>query len=499
MALYKQPASRYWYASYRDADGIVHRRSTHCRDKSAAQSVLSRWLVEAERVKAGIVSAPETTAARHAARPLADHLADYEAALRATGTGRHAEETVRLCRRVFNDLSARAPRDLTPDVLGRWFDARRADGMGGSTANHHLRALKGWGNWMVANGRLNGAAPAAKMRLFNERAERRRNRRALRDDEARALVGAAALRPLAERGRERVQRPKGAKRVGWGYAPLTPDNLETCAARARIHLRPLAVRRLEAEGEARALYYRAAMGSGFRAGELNALTVADFNPATGTFRLDAADEKARRGVEAQPLPRDLADDLAAWVKARQAKPGDKLFPAPAKLKAFDRDLAAAGIAKYDDRGRVLDIHALRGTFITALAKGGVHPRMAQALARHSDIKLTMGAYTDPQLLDAAGAVAALPSLRPSEPAETPENRRAAGAENTPPDLCAKLCVSGGEKGQKTTFRGNEGSWPEKLGLDEKAPENRSFPGLILAPPAGLEPATCGLTVRRSTN
>jgi hypothetical protein len=44
------------------------------------------------------------------------------------------------------------------------------------------------------------------------------------------------------------------------------------------------------------------------------------------------------------------------------------------------------------------------TFISGLAAAGVHPREAQALARHSDIKLTMQTYTDVRLLDLHRAV-----------------------------------------------------------------------------------------------
>jgi hypothetical protein len=92
------------------------------------------------------------------------------------------------------------------------------------------------------------------------------------------------------------------------------------------------------------------------------------------------------------------------------------------VKILDRDLVAAGIArrvqvngkwvidKRDDRGRSLDVHALRTTFGTLLSKGGVAPRTAQAAMRHSDIKLTMGVYTDLKLLDVRGALDTLPSL-----------------------------------------------------------------------------------------
>jgi len=75
-----------------------------------------------------------------------------------------------------------------------------------------------------------------------------------------------------------------------------------------------------------------------------------------------------------------------------------------------RDLVLAGIPKRDERGRTLDVHALRHTFSTLLSKGGVAPRTAQAAMRHSDISLTMNTYTDPKLLDVHAALNSLPSL-----------------------------------------------------------------------------------------
>ena len=72
--------------------------------------------------------------------------------------------------------------------------------------------------------------------------------------------------------------------------------------------------------------------------------------------------------------------------------------------------AAAGIPKRDDRGRTLDVHALRTTFGTLLSSTGALPRVAQAAMQHSDIKLTMGVYTDPRMLGIREAVERLPSL-----------------------------------------------------------------------------------------
>src|SRR5262249_37882113 len=144
-------------------------------------------------------------------------------------------------------------------------------------------------------------------------------------------------------------------------------------------------------------------------------------------QVEAADEKNREG-NAIPVRDDLADDLRQWLAHKLARlqaealrtgapiparlpPDTPVFNVPSRLvMILNRDLCLAGIPKRDDRGRTLDVHALRHTFGTLLSKGGVAPRTAQAAMRHSDIKLTMNVYTDPALLDVRGALDALPAL-----------------------------------------------------------------------------------------
>lgn len=175
-----------------------------------------------------------------------------------------------------------------------------------------------------------------------------------------------------------------------------------------------------------------------------------------------------------PLRTDLADDLRAWlaqlVAERQngegeatsvtfdpnaAKAGKRhrsdsggrkghscqqltglpsdtpLFHVPRQLfRILDRDLRAAGIPKVDERGRKVDVHALRHSFGTLLSKAGVAPRTAQEAMRHSTIDLTMNMYTDPRLLDVAGAVEMLPNFSLSASAvRQPEASRATGTDD----------------------------------------------------------------------
>ena len=71
---------------------------------------------------------------------------------------------------------------------------------------------------------------------------------------------------------------------------------------------------------------------------------------------------------------------------------------------------AVGFLEYqNDAGLFADFHSNRHTFISNLSKAGVSPKMAQELARHSDIRLTMQVYTHLELHDQAAAIESLPA------------------------------------------------------------------------------------------
>lgn len=207
------------------------------------------------------------------------------------------------------------------------------------------------------------------------------------------------------------------------------------------NLSPVTRNELLLIGRERALIYKTLVLTGLRKGELASITVGQVDMAGGVphLLLHARDEKNRRGSEI-PLRADLAADIRSWLTdrltraqqaardAEEAIPAalandEALFDVPDGLiRIFDRDLVFAGLAriekrggkeiviKTDDRGRTIDVHALRHTFGTHLSKAGVPLRTAQAAMRHSDPSLTANVYTDPKLLDVAGAVASLPDL-----------------------------------------------------------------------------------------
>jgi hypothetical protein len=97
------------------------------------------------------------------------------------------------------------------------------------------------------------------------------------------------------------------------------------------------------------------------------------------------------------------------------KPAEPVFSIPADIiRRFKVDCKRAGIALNDDRGHRIDIHALRLSFIDGLVKAGVHPRMVQVLARHSNIRIAMNHYTNVRSHDLHAALAtAAPPVAPT--------------------------------------------------------------------------------------
>jgi integrase len=248
------------------------------------------------------------------------------------------------------------------------------------------------------------------------------------------LLYVAIRRPLAEYGRQtRHQTDTGNKnRKKWTKEPLTFDTIDAAGKRAtaRLQKNRAFVARLEHLGWERALLYKTLVLTGLRKSELASITVAQLQ-LDGPYphiELQASADKSREGAQL-PLRRDLASDLDSWLASKHegftgvatvardchhfknSPVETPLFTVPSGLiRILDRDLKAARIPKRDERGRTIDVHALRHSFGTLLSKGGVAPRTAQAVMRHSEIGLTMNVYTDPKLLDVHGAVEALPEL-----------------------------------------------------------------------------------------
>ena len=302
-----------------------------------------------------------------AGKPLADHLDDFWAWLKAGATAKHADLTRNRIKAILEECGFKRWGDVEGVAVVRYLDGlRKREKIGARSFNAYLQAVKSFAGWMVRE-RRSSENPLKHLKPINARTDRRHVRRALSSEECRRLLRATGASGETIYGMR-----------GWD----------------------------------RAAVYRVALETGLRWNELRSLTRGDFvlDGPRPRVTVQAAYSKHRR-EDTLPLRPDTAKALKAYLGA--SRPSVTAFPMPVSnqgAKMLRADLTAAGIEYEDSAGRVADFHSLRTTFITGLSLGGVHPRTAQALARHSSIELTMGAYTDLTAIDLAGALDGLPDL-----------------------------------------------------------------------------------------
>ncbi len=371
--------ARVWWLEY-EREGRRHRVSLGIKDRRAAEIKAGELMRKAELRAAGAVDPFED----QRALPLAEHVADLLTSLEAKGVTEHHYNDRRDCLRAFRKATGAASlTDLDGARASGWLTGLRERGLSARSVNRHYAALRQFGRWLARERRV-PFDPFVSLAPLNEATDRRRVRRSFTPDELPRLLGASRVRPLTDAKRLRVRSgvspklEKKLRRLGWG----------------------------------RALLYATVVGTGLRRGEARQLKRRDLDFEGERVNLPAAVAKARRD-EWVPLRSDLARALKDWMGdapgAALIFPGD-VFPT---MRTFRKDLEAAGIAYQDEEGRFADFHSLRKTFITGLAVAKVHPKEAQALARHSSIDLTMQVYTDVRLLNLKDAVERLPPAVPA--------------------------------------------------------------------------------------
>ena len=284
--------------------------------------------------------------------------------------------------------------DISASDMHRHLGNLRGQGYSVQTSNHYLRAIKEFSRWLVAD-RWARKDRLLHLSMLNTRLDRRHDRRALSPEEFARLVDAAQTGPSVES----IPGPDGA------------------------------------------VMYVLAAWTGYRRSEIGSLTLRslrlDDDPPTATV---AAGYGKRRRQDMQVLHPEVVKRLQIWLATKgKIAPQSPLFPVSERVpggtsrktsKMMRRNLAGARkkwleeaataeeqkrreqsdfLAYQDHNGRFADFHSNRHTFITNLERAGVSPRVAQTLARHSDIRLTMGIYTHVELHDQTVAITSLPA------------------------------------------------------------------------------------------
>jgi integrase len=203
--------------------------------------------------------------------------------------------------------------------------------------------------------------------------------------------------------------------------PLSDDEMARLLAVAREH--------------GRDAWYLAAAWAGLRKGDMQRLTWADVNFAEATLTIRQGKSKRTDTI---PMHPQLAEALRRRLQAFPAVPTSRVWSETVGDLTRQKDFLRAGIARRvdvldaegkpvrigkgkrarvrtrisveDEEGRVIDLHALRTTLGTQLARAGVTPQVAQRIMRHSDYRTTLKHYTVLGLADTAAAMDRLPRI-----------------------------------------------------------------------------------------
>ena len=348
----KRVRSRIYWGQYRlSLDEPIRRISLCTADKRVAEKRLSELVQEIEQERAGILM-PQSF--RNAAtKPLLEHLSNVIEDLKSRG---RSSEYIRKidCRmkKLIEECGWHQITNVSTDSFITW---RNSAALSPRTLNHYLDAAQAVLGWMVMASRIS-ENPLVGLPKVDTRGRETIERRAFTDDEINRLLSSAGKRwPIYLVAVQTGLRFNEIRSLRWGD----------------VKLRPV--------GQVSIITLRATTTKNRRA---------DVIPLSSG------------AVEAM---RSLWDDSSA--------PSSPVFaggmPSHHTMTA---DIERAGIPKVDDLGRRVDFHALRKTFITNLQRAGVQRRVAMALARHSDGRLTDGVYTDVHALPLADALTRLPGV-----------------------------------------------------------------------------------------
>lgn len=327
----------------------------------------------------------------HRETPIETHLEDFIEELRSANRApRYILQVENRIRRILKGLHIERFDDLDPVAVGRFLtDLARKKNLSGITRNEYANSVKSFTKWAVTYRRLKDD-PLAGLRLLERRAiEPAHPRRALTTDEIARLLKAAEDRPLRELQTIRTGPNKGQ-----------------LGAKVRPRIKEQAIRK----GRERRMVYLLAVWTGLRRSEIRQLTWGDvhLDMIPRHISLRASTTKSKR-ADTLPIHPQLADALRDW-RPNDADDEDTVVPAVPSMKCLRADLALAGIPYRDASGRYVDFHSLRVSLSTLLAANKVSPRIAQALMRHTDPRLTARVYTDEKLLPLAAELVNVPGI-----------------------------------------------------------------------------------------
>lgn len=386
----KKKKCQHWYIGFTD-NRQVRRRLPAFSNKRASEKAgekieellssggilspeLQRWIenippkMRDKLIELGLIDGQRVSA--NLGKPLTEHLEDFCEGLSADKRRATYVKNIKMnIERILSGCGFNTWTDIDGNRVKTFLaKSRGQDGYGERTYNSYLAAFKGFCSWMIRENRASAPDPMQGHNLIKQ-TNYKKMRRALTLDESHRLL----------------------------------ETTETAS------------RRWKMSGLERSLVYRLALEVGLRAGEIISLSVLSFDFENKGVRIEPSDTKGKRPADLILIP-ETARAIREFLKGKE--PTDKAFAMPPNTKTaamLRDDLKDAGIEYTDAAGRDADFHSLRHSFVSHLALAGVHPAVAQKLARHSKIETTMKYYTHVLHTSELAAIEALRKLNGTQP------------------------------------------------------------------------------------
>ena len=429
-SLYKRGGKGAWIAAWFDHAGLRREASTRTSDKAAAERILAKRVADAALRRGGVINAAQDRLATEGRKPLSEHVEAYVLHCRRAGqSSHHVSQKRSHLERFLARIEAARLSDLTADALEHHLALlAEEERLSARSVNFARQIAVAFVSWCVRTGRMD-SNPLKVVPKRDETLDRRRVRRPLSDEELARLVAVA-------------------------------------------------------DGRGRGAWYMAAALAGLRKGDLKALSWADVDFEEGTLSIRGGKAKGR--VDMVPMHPQLVEALLRLRgESLTVSPTAKVFRGCVTDLTRQKDFLRAGLARLepildenghtvmvgkgkrcrpktrivteDEEGRVIDLHALRTTLGTQLARAGVAPQIAQRVMRHADYRTTMRHYTRLALVDTAKAVAQLPRVGATLGGEQ-QRQRATGTHGSLPPRAAKALTVGESK----SGSGDPQQWPQQF-------------------------------------
>ncbi|MBK7644380.1 MAG: site-specific integrase [Planctomycetes bacterium] len=374
---------------YKDEHGKRQRRLLS-HDKRTAERIANEILQKREMVLGGLASTEGQSRTLEEVKQL------YFEDLASRTSLTHQRNARMRIERVLAGVPATRVRDLRVHHVLAHMQSRLGPRTGVRTVNHEALHLKSMLNWAASAGLIT-QNPLARLKLLPVREDQlRRNRRALSDAEIERFLTAA-------RDDDQVQDARcGALRTITTGSKGSP--WEARDRRTRVPQYAL---------------WLAFIETGARFFEMTHVRWADLDPVNRTLTFRGSTTKNAR-TRVIPLREELVQELLALRPTHKRvlghmpaqtdmvflNPEGDVWPRSSRglLRILSRVLSLARIDPKDADGRVIDIHALRHTCASRLARAGVPITQTQRLLGHSTSELTAKFYVHSSLEDLRAAL-----------------------------------------------------------------------------------------------